>query len=234
MDQVMTRPLNQSTEQAQRRGQPAYQSRHQQQSWYPPNRNQATSRGASTSWQGFTLGLIGGAVGVLAMDLFRRYVSPMIMPDENGQGANGNTRGGQGGAEGQEDSISLIGQHHRPDESSTAALGRMMYHAVEQHDPDKATKSELSNLVHWSYGVLQGGVYGVMQPVLGDNPLVGGALFGTGLWLLGDELAVPLLGLQDGPSAAPPSTHANRLALHLAYGITTAAATQFLQRMTDK
>lgn len=233
MDQAMTRPLKQATEQTQRRGQPAaYPPGRHSQPLYPPNYTQATSAGASTVGQGFILGLVGGAVGVLAMDLFRQYVSPLIMPDENGQGANGNTRGGQGGTEGQDDSISLVGQHHRPDESSTAALGRMMYSAVEHHDPDKATKSELSNLVHWGYGILQGGVYGVMQPVLGDNALLGGVLFGTGLWLLGDELAVPLLGLQDGPAAAPTTTHLNRLALHLAYGVTTAAATQLLNRIT--
>lgn len=230
--QTATRPINRPMEQAR------YQAPNQQhyagyqQSTDERVGNRSTGYEARSYWQDFTVGLVGGAVGVLAMDLFRVYISPQIMPDENGQGANGNARGGQGGTEGQDDSISLIGQHHRPDESSTAALGRMMYSAVEHHDPDKATKSELSNLVHWSYGVLQGGVYGVMQPVLGDNVLVSGALFGTGLWLLGDELAVPLLGLQDGPSAAPPSTHVNRLALHLAYGITTAATTQLLKRMT--
>lgn len=180
-------------------------------------------------------GLLGGAVGVLAMDLFRQNVSPMLMSQDNGQGANGNTRGGQG-SQGRQggplDSISLVGQQHRPEESSTAALGRIMYNAVEHHDPDKETKSELSNLVHWSYGILQGGVYGVSrgEAVYGDA--LGGMVFGAGLWLLGDELAVPMLGLQEGPTASPPSTHLNRLALHLVYGVATAATTQLLKRIT--
>lgn len=182
-------------------------------------------------WQEFTMGLVGGAVGVLAMDLFRQHISPLLMPEDNGQGANGNTRQGQGGRERQQASLSLVGQHHRPDESATAALGRIMYHAVADQEPDKATKSELSNLVHWSYGILQGGLYGAIRPAVDGNDLLGGALFGTGLWILGDELTVPLLGLQDGPSAAPPSTHLNRLALHLAYGMATAATTQLLKRI---
>lgn len=232
MVQTATRPINRPMEQAR------YQAPNQQQAAGHRQRtderdgNRPTGYEARNYWQDFTVGLVGGAVGVLAMDLFRVYISPQIMLDENGQGANGNARGGQGDTDGQDDSISLIGQHHRPDESSTAALGRMMYNAVEHHDPDQETKSELSNVVHWSYGVLQGGVYGVMQPVLGDNALLGGALFGTGLWLLGDELAVPLLGLQDGPTAASPATHLNRLALHLAYGVTTAATMQLLKRIT--
>lgn len=53
--------------------------------------------------------------------------------------------------------------HYRPDESATAALGRIAYNAVEQREPSKETKSELSNLVHWSNGILQGGLYGVSR-----------------------------------------------------------------------
>jgi len=183
-------------------------------------------------WKNFTVGLVGGAVGVLVMDLFRQHVSPMLMDQDNGQGANGNAREGQGGQERQRASLSLIGQHHRPDESATAALGRIMYQAVEQQPPDQKTKSELSNLVHWSYGILQGGVYGVSRSEQAYGDPLGGMAFGAGLWLLGDELAVPLLGLQDGPTASAPSTHLNRLALHLAYGFATAATTQLLKRLT--
>lgn len=193
--------------------------------------DQASRQQPRDHWQEFTMGLVGGAVGVLAMDLFRQHISPLLMPEDNGQGANGNTRGGQGGNERQQASLSLIGQHHRPDESATAALGRIMYHAVENRDPDQATKTELSNLVHWSYGMLHGGLYGAVRPAVAGGDLLGGALFGAGLWILGDELAVPLLGLQDGPSAAPPSTHLNRLALHLAYGMATAATTQLLKHI---
>lgn len=122
--------------------------------------------------------------------------------------------------------------HYRPDESATAALGRIAYNAVEQREPSKETKSELSNLVHWSYGILQGGLYGVSRGEVEYGDVVGGMVLGAGLWLLGDELAVPLLGLQDGPTASPPSTHLNRLALHLTYGVATAATTQLLKRIT--
>lgn len=200
--------------------------------WYGPQAaDQPGRRQERDRWQDFTVGLVGGAVGVLAMDLFRQYVSPRIMPEDNGQGANGNTRGGQSGSERHQASLSLVGQHHQPDESATAALGRMAYHAVADRNPDKATKSELSNLVHWSYGILHGGLYGAVRPAVAGGDLLGGALFGAGLWLLADELAVPLLGLQDGPDAAPPTTHLNRLALHLAYGMATAATTQLLKKL---
>lgn len=86
------------------------------------------------------------------MDLFRQHISPLLMAEDNGQGANGNTRSGQSGNERKAASLSLIGQHHEADESATAAL---------------------------------------------------------------------------------PSTHLNRLALHLTYGMATAATTQLLKRMSE-
>jgi hypothetical protein len=48
---------------------------------------------------------------------------------------------------------------------------------------------------------------------------------------LDDELAMPLLGLTDGPTAYPAELHAHGLAAHLAYGAATALATQLLLRV---
>ena len=66
----------------------------------------------------------------------------------------------------------------------------MVYHLLENQDPDKETKEELSYAVHYGYGILQGGVYGLSRTGRDDVDLTGGLLFGTGLWLFGDELAV--------------------------------------------
>ncbi len=89
-------------------------------------------------------------------------------------------------------------------------------------------------MIHWLYGMVQGGMYGAMR---GTNSkthgldLTGGAAFATGLWLLGDELAVPMLGLQGGPTTVTPADHVNRLGAHLAYGLATTAITRVLNRM---
>ncbi len=58
--------------------------------------------------------------------------------------------------------------------------------------------------------------------------MLGGALFGAGLWLLGDELAVPLLGLSDRPTSYPVTSHLQSLAQHLGFGVATAATTGVL------
>jgi len=65
----------------------------------------------------------------------------------------------------------------------------------------------------------------------GSLDILGGPAYAAGLWLLGDELVVPMLGLQSGPTAVPPVQHANRLGAHLAYGLATGVATGLLRRL---
>jgi hypothetical protein len=59
-----------------------------------------------------------------------------------------------------------------------------------------------------------------------------GAVFGVGLWLIGDELALPLLGLSDKPTAYHPTRHVQSLAAHLGYGVATAATTRALKTLS--
>jgi uncharacterized membrane-anchored protein YitT (DUF2179 family) len=59
-------------------------------------------------------------------------------------------------------------------------------------------------------------------------------VYSVGLWALGDELVVPLLGLQSGPTASPPVAHVNRLAAHLLYGAGLSVGTQALHRVLDR
>ncbi|HEX8110896.1 MAG TPA: hypothetical protein VF516_24355, partial [Kofleriaceae bacterium] len=58
--------------------------------------------------------------------------------------------------------------------------------------------------------------------------IASGAALGVGLWVVGDELAVPLLGLADKPTAYHPSQHAQGLVEHLAYGVAAATTARAL------
>ncbi len=54
-------------------------------------------------------------------------------------------------------------------------------------------------------------------------PLVGvadGVGFGTGLWLIGDEVMMPLMGLSPPSTEFPWQNHARAFANHFAYGAT--------------
>jgi hypothetical protein len=165
----------------------------------------------------YLAGAAGGAAGTFAMDFYMRAMKK-LSPD----GCRGKPR---------EHLISLIGRRHEKGESSTAALGRMMYEAATGERPSNQTRKKLSKAVHWGYGIDLGGAYGAFRGRKPKLDVLGGLVYGAGLWVLGDEIAVPLLGLAEGPKAYPKKIHAESLGAHLIYGAATAVATQLLRRI---
>lgn len=179
-------------------------------------------------WKGFLLGIVGGIVGVLAMDYYWKKAAPVIEKQLNGQQDRPDN---SEFAKAYED-VSIYGKQYRQDESSTAALGRITYTRIKGEEPGtEETRTFLSYLVHWIYGMLQGGIYGTLRGRANMLDFQGGLTFGTVLWFFGDEVMVPLLGLQGGPSSVSKIQHLNRLGAHWAYGTATAITTQALQRI---
>jgi len=178
--------------------------------------------------KGLILGALGSAAGLLGMRLYWQWLAPQVRgraPEELNRLPEGETAD-------QLKDISLIGRQYRDDESATAAAGRILYEKVTGAEPpDLETRTRLSYWVHWSYGIMQGALYGALRRNATWPDLVGGLVYATGLWLIGDELAAPVLGLQDGPAGVEPITHLNRLGAHWAYGAGTALATQTLLRL---
>ena len=82
-------------------------------------------------------------------------------------------------------------------------------------------KGLAGNLVHYLFGTAVGGIYGLLAE---ENPAARagyGVAFGSALWLVSDEIAVPALGLAKGPRSYPVSVHASALASHVVYGAAT-------------
>lgn len=185
-------------------------------------------RGTSR-WEGIVTGMVGAVAGLLAMRYYWQHVAPEI------ERQYGPATGGPD-ADVYPDFLALDrpyyfgGRRYRDGESATDALGRLLYKNVTGAEPQsEETKQLLSYLVHWGYGILQGGVYGCQRRRAPLLDLGGGLNHAMRLWLLGDELIVPMLGLQSGPTTIPPVQHVNRLGAHLFYGWATALATKLLQ-----
>jgi hypothetical protein len=164
-------------------------------------------------------GLIGGAAGLLAMELVKRVTAPLVKdraPRPTGDDLTARS------------SMSVLGRQHRPDESATDALARIAYENLVGRAPSPQTRRALSWAVHIGYGLLAASLYGAVRGGRDRSvarSAISGALFGAGLWLLGDELAVPLLGLSDRPASYPVASHLQSLAQHLGFGVAAAAAT---------
>jgi putative membrane protein len=61
-----------------------------------------------------------------------------------------------------------------------------------------------------------------------------GLPFGTALWLAGDEIAVPALGLSGNPLEYPVSSHLQALAAHCIYGVTTDLVRRAMRKALER
>ncbi|CAN5454321.1 hypothetical protein BH20VER3_BH20VER3_14800 [soil metagenome] len=85
--------------------------------------------------------------------------------------------------------------------------------------------------VHYGMGATSAAVYGVMAEVAPLVTLGDGMGFGTGVWLLADEVAVPAAGLSKPPREIPLTTHIYALASHLVYGWITETVRRAVRRV---
>lgn len=177
-------------------------------------------------WKGLVLGAIGGAAGTLAMGYY--FAGLQKVPALQAE----NTLTTANPLPDTLDDISLIGQHHQEGEGSTAAIGRIAYETLANKPLEsEETKTTLSELVHWNFGIGMGALYGMLRPAAGFPDWQGGALFGTGVWLFASNTMLPLLGISSGPSTQPLLTHTEELTAHLVYGVVVAATTQLLEQI---
>jgi hypothetical protein len=112
-------------------------------------------------------------------------------------------------------------QSAEADENATVKTAQRISREVFQHELTSTEKKLAGPAVHYAYGSLVGALYGGLAEFLPGVSAGMGLPFGIALWLLGDEIAVPALGLSKPPTEYPPQMHADALAAHLMYGVTT-------------
>jgi hypothetical protein len=91
----------------------------------------------------------------------------------------------------------------------------------------------LTQLMHWSYGISWGAVYGLLEASLPRrSQMRDGAMFGTALWLMSYAQLVPM-GLYDPPWRYPPTDLGLDLSYHLAYGAGTSVGLRLLKHAQE-
>jgi putative membrane protein len=143
-------------------------------------------------------GLIAGAIGGLAaswiMTQFQAAVSRAL--------------------EGQPD------PHKGEGEDATVKTASAISSKVLDHELSPEEKKTAGPLVHYAYGAGIGAVYGGLTQKYGTTKSGFGSAYGAAAWALGDEVAVPALGLGKKPTETPVAKHVQALAAHLVYGVT--------------
>jgi putative membrane protein len=119
------------------------------------------------------------------------------------------------------------GEEQQP---ATVKAAEMISEKIFGHQLAKEKRKIAGVAVHYATGAASGAIYGAAAEVAPNVTVGAGIPFGTAVWLVVDETAVPLLGLSKGPTAYSLSTHIYALASHLVYGLTTDMTRRVLRR----
>lgn len=147
--------------------------------------------------KGVLAGLAGGLAASFAMNRFEAWLGKLT-PKENGAEAA--------------DPFEA---------SSTVKMAEMVSERVFHRKLRDREKDRAANAVHYLCGAAMGGVYGALAEKAPVARAGFGTVFGSMVWLLGDEIALPQLGLTRPASAYPASMHASAWVSHLVFGLTT-------------
>lgn len=166
--------------------------------------------GERSVFKGLMAGLIGGLIGTIVMNEFQSLWSAVSQKLDSGDGRQSQ--------QGQQESES-------PTMKAAAKIARLGGRELTHQE-----KKKLGPVVHYSFGTLQGAVYGGTAELAGTpGGFLPGVLFGAALFAAADELALPQLGLTGKPSEMPASGHLYGLAAHLVYGLSTEIARRGLR-----
>jgi len=163
--------------------------------------------------RGMAAGLLAGCAASWAMQAFAEMQPVHPKPRQKG-GSNG---GESAGSSRPREAIKKEGQ----EEDATVKTAEMVSRKLFEHELTPEEKQMAGPVVHYAYGSLMGALYGGLAEVMPGLGAGLGLPYGFGLWVLGDEVAVPALGLGKGPGEYPVDVHADALASHLMYGMTT-------------
>ena len=107
---------------------------------------------------------------------------------------------------------------------STVRAAEAAARAMGARLPDRRARTLGGKAIHYGYGVAWGAAFALAARAFPSRPPVAtGLAFGALLWVLSDEMLVPLFGFSRLPARYPASSHLKGLAAHLVYGVATEA-----------
>lgn len=150
-------------------------------------------------------GAVAGLAGTLAMDgaLYARY----------------RAGGGQSGFLDWEFSRGLTSWEKA---GPPAQVGRRLYEGLFQKKLPAGTAALTSNVMHWSYGLGWASAFGLVEGSFRSQRILDGLGLGTTVWG-SDYLVLPAAKLYKPIWDYEPQVLAEDLAVHLLYGLVTAA-----------
>lgn len=167
--------------------------------------------------KGLVVGLVGGFAASWAMNKFQMSLAKMFEDHEKPHGAQALQSGSPQRGIGVE--LTRLGVEDQ-DDNAAEHTANIFAIKVFNEELSKDEKKISGEVVHYVFGATTGAVYGAISEIIPQATTGGGSLFGTGVWLMADEVIVPAIGLFRSPGSYPASKHAYAFASHLVYGLT--------------
>jgi uncharacterized membrane protein YagU involved in acid resistance len=163
--------------------------------------------------KGLFAGLVGGLVASWTMNQFQAVMSKLAQTQQSKK-------------------PDMSGNHPEDEvlEPATARAASAISERLFHHKLTKSEKPKAAEAVHYGFGAVTGGLYGAIAEVAPASTLCAGTAFGTVVWLVVDEAAVPAFGLSKSAAKYPLSVHLHALASHLVYGLTTEAVRRSIRQ----
>jgi hypothetical protein len=111
-------------------------------------------------------------------------------------------------------------------ESELQTLSRRFAEGLMLRGPlEGAAKDRAASATHYLFGAAWGGLYGLWR----ETARAPATIFGLAVWMLSDNVILPLFRLSAWPHRYSPKEHAYAAEAHIVYGLATAAAYALLR-----
>ena len=169
-------------------------------------------------WKGLASGVAGGLIGGWVMNQFQRRWSRRSHGIERPHGAQSLQQGTPQRRDG-----GSLQQRADEEESDNAAVrvARAVTERLFNRRLRRREREKAGAVSHYLMSIASGGIYGAVAERLPRASIGAGLTFGVVVWIIADEVIVPVLGLSKKPTEYPLSIHAYALASHLVYGVAT-------------
>jgi putative membrane protein len=164
-----------------------------------------TTNGDRSVTKGMLAGMLGGLIAAWAMNQFQAAMSKAAEAWEKS-------------AHRQQPAVKNPSENDAEDATMKTA-DRLALVVLNRHLSEEE-KKKTGPVIHYAFGSFVGAVYGGLAEMMPLTTIGQGGGYGAAIWLLGDEIVVPKLGLSKPPQEYPAKVHAQALAAHLVYGVT--------------
>jgi uncharacterized membrane protein YagU involved in acid resistance len=179
-------------------------------------KRQFTPNNDAEPWKGLAAGLIAGFVGTAAMTAFQ--VAWLKGKSELEKIEADDPSEVQQSVEG---------------ESATAKVADIVSQEVRGRKLDKNEKEPASYAVHFAFGTVVGGIYGLTSEYLPVAKLGKGLLHGLGVWVGADALTLPGLGLSRPVSERSAGELSYEVLAHAVFGVSSELTRKTVRQWID-